>query len=75
MAIAEIFAFFRSLPEIVKILGQINDSLISLRKESIQRELDKIKSDFNTKLTVLIASKTDEERRKNLIDLYNALNR
>lgn len=73
MGFAELVLFFKSLPEIVKILGSINDSLQQIKRDSINKELDKIKEDFNKKLTVLIASRNDDERRKNLLDLYSAI--
>lgn len=73
MGFGEIVLFIRSLPEILKVLGNINDSLQQIKRDSINKELDKIKEDFNNKLTVLIASRNDEERRKNLLDLYNSI--
>lgn len=75
MGIAEIFAFFKALPEMVRVLGQINESLIQLKRDSINKELESIKTEFNKKIHLLIIAKDDNERRKAILDLAIAIDK
>lgn len=64
MGITEIFAFIRSFPEAVHVLGRIADALIGLRTDAIQKELDHIKSDVATTLKQIEGAPTNEERKR-----------
>jgi hypothetical protein len=75
MGIAEIFAFFKALPELVKVMGEVVSSLKQLRQDSINRELDSIRNEFDTNIKKLTMAVNDEQRKKALLDLNRALGR
>jgi len=75
MGIAEIFAFFKALPELVKVMGEVVSSLKQLRQDSINRELDSIRNEFDTNIKKLTMAVNDEQRKKALLDLNRALRR
>jgi hypothetical protein len=75
MGIAEIIAFLKALPEMVKVLGDISDNLKQLKIDSINKELETIKNDVAIKIQTLTLAKTDDERKKAIIDLNNSIHR
>lgn len=75
MGIGEIIAFIRALPEAVKILGQIVNSLEQLKQDSINRQIEIIKSDVTTTLKQIEKAGTNEERKRLSIDLANRMSK
>ena len=71
----EIIAFFRSLPEIARVLGQIVNALEQLKRDAINREMESIKSEVDGAIQKLILSKTDDQRKAALLALANSLRR
>lgn len=69
MGIAEIFAFIRALPELVKVMGEVVSSLRHLRQDAIDRELDSIKSDVSETLKKIEGAKTNEDRKRLSMEL------
>jgi hypothetical protein len=59
----------------VKILGNIHDTLKQLRQESIDRELAQIRKDVSITLNQIDGAKTNEERRKLALDLVNRISK
>ena len=72
---AEVLAFIRSLPEIVKVLSEIVSTLKQLRTDSINKELDAIKSEVDSKIKLLILAGNDDERKQALLALATSLGR
>jgi len=75
MGVAEIILFIRSLPEMVKVLGQINESLKQLKQDFIDKEIQDIRKDVSIVLIQIESAKTNEERRKLALDLANRINK
>lgn len=75
MGFGEIVLFIRSLPEILKVLGNINDSLQQIKRDSINKELDKIKEEIDRQIQLLTTAKNDEDRKKALLSLVRATTR
>lgn len=75
MGIAEIFAFIKALPEMVKILGQIASSLEHLKQESINKELESIRKDVSATLAQIEKAATNEERKKLSTDLATRMSK
>lgn len=75
MGFVEFIAFFRALPEMVKILGEVNSTLKQLRQDSIDKEISEIKNEFSIKLQTLKGAVNDEQRKKALLDLERAVSR
>ena len=75
MGMMEIIAFFRSLPEIARVLGQIVNALEQLKRDAINREMESIKSEVDGAIQKLILSKTDDQRKAALLALANSLRR
>ena len=69
MGFAEIIAFFRALPELVKVLGEVVTSLKQLRQDAIDSELAKIKSDVDITLKQIAGAQTNEDRKKLALEL------
>lgn len=69
---AEIFAFLKALPKIVDLLSDINQSLKDLKREAMDKAIDSIKNEYNGKIQALMKAVSDDERKKALLDLYNA---
>lgn len=69
MGFAEFIAFFRALPEMVKILGEVNSTLKQLRQDSIDKELDGIKKDVSETLKQIEGAKTNEDRKRLSLEL------
>jgi hypothetical protein len=75
MGFAELVLFIKSLPEMVKVLGNIHDTLKQLRQESIDRELAQIRKDVSITLNQIDGAKTNEERKKLALDLVNRISK
>lgn len=75
MGVTEIFAFIKALPEMVKVLGRILDTLEGLRAEAIHKELDQIKSDVATTLKQIEGAKTNEDRKRLSLELATRLSK
>lgn len=75
MIFADIIAFIKALPEIIKVLGEIHSTLKQLQKESLDKELAKIRSEVNETLTRIEKAKTNEERKTLAIELANRINK
>lgn len=69
MGFAEVVLFIKSLPEMVKVLGEIHSTLKQLRQESIDRELEKIKSEVAETLKQIEGAKTNEDRKRLSMEL------
>ena len=69
MGFMEIVAFIRALPEMVKILGEVADSLKQLRQDSIDKELAKIKADVSETIKQIEGAKTNEDRKRLSMEL------
>ena len=66
---ATIMAALAALPEIVKVLGEVASALKQLRQDSINKELEKIKTDVSKKLLEVEGAQTNEERRRLALEL------
>lgn len=75
MGIAEIIAFFKALPELVKVLGEVVSALQQLKQDSINREMDAIKSDVSKTLKQIEGAQTNEERKKLALELAIRMSR
>lgn len=75
MGMAEIIAFIRALPELVKVMGEVVNALRQMKQDAIDRELEKIRNEVDSNIQKLTAAKTDEERKKILLDLNRAIGR
>ena len=73
MGVTELILFFKSLPEIAKVLGEIVSTLKELRQESMQKELEVIRKDVDVQIQSLILAVNDEQRKKALLALSTAL--
>lgn len=72
MGIAEIFAFIRALPEMVKALDRMVSALQQLRQDKIDEALDEIKGEVAIQVQLLTTAKNDEERKAALLALARA---
>lgn len=75
MGLAELFAFFRALPELVKVMGEVVSSLKQLKQDSVDRELEKIRSDVSTTLKQIEGAQTNEDRRRLAMELATRMSR
>jgi hypothetical protein len=75
MGFAEIIAFFKALPEIIKILGEINNTLKQLQKEAIEKELALIRSEVKETLTKIEKANTHEERKILALELATRISK
>lgn len=69
MGIAEIFAFFRALPELVKVMGEVVSTLKQLKQDQVDKELEKIKSEVATTLKQIEGAQTNEDRKRLSMEL------
>jgi hypothetical protein len=69
LGIAELIAFFRALPELVKVMGEVVSTLQQLRQDSIDKELSKIKSDVSETIKKIEGAQTNEDRKRLALDL------
>ena len=75
MGFIEIVAFFKALPEMVKVLSEIVLALKQLKQESIDKELESIRKEVNQQITSLSKAANDEERKKALLALALAVSK
>lgn len=75
MGIAEIIAFFKALPELVRVMGEVVSGLRQLRQDAIDRELDSIKSDVSETLKQIEGARTNEDRRRLALELATRLSK
>lgn len=75
MGFAEVIAFFKALPEIIKVLGEINATLKQMQKESIEREILKIRQEVDETINKIEKAKTSEERKNLAIELSTRISK
>lgn len=75
MGFAELIAFVRALPELVKVMGEVVSSLRQMRQDSIDRELESIRKDVDTQIQILTTAANDETRKRAILDLSRAIGR
>lgn len=75
MGFAEFIAFIRALPELVRVMGEVVDSLKQLKRDAIDRELESIRKEFDSNIQKLITAQNDEQRKKALLDLSRSIGR
>jgi hypothetical protein len=75
MIFADIVAFIKALPEIIKVLGEIHSTLKQLQKEALEKEMAKIRSDVNETLTKIEKAKTNEERKILALELATRISK
>jgi len=75
MGFAELIAFFKALPELVKVVGEVVSSLKQLKQDAINNEIASIKKEVDVQIQTLILAVNDEQRKKALLDLSRALGR
>lgn len=64
MGFAEIVLFIKSLPEMVKILGEIHLTLKQMKQDSIDKQLEQIKREVSETLRQIEGAKTNEDRKR-----------
>lgn len=69
MGFAEIIAFVRALPELVKVMGEVVSALQQIKQDSIDKQLEKIKTDVSETLKKIEGAKTNEERKNLAMEL------
>lgn len=69
MGFAEIIAFVRALPELVKVMGEVVSALQQIKQDSIDKQLEKIKTDVSETLKKIEGAKTNEERKNLSMEL------
>jgi len=69
MGFSEIIAFIRALPKLVEVMGQVVSSLQQLKQDSINRELESIKSDVSKTLKQIEGAQTNEDRKRLAMEL------
>lgn len=75
MGIAEIIAFFKAVPQIVAVLGEVVSSLKQLRQDAIDKELETVRKEVDVQIQNLILAGNDEQRKKALLELSRAIGR
>jgi len=75
MGFAELIAFFKALPELVKVVGEVVSSLKQLKQDAINNEIASIRKEVDVQIQTLILAVNDEQRKKALLDLSRALGR
>lgn len=73
MGFAEVIAFIKALPEIVKFLNEISSTLRQLKQDSIDRELESIKKEVDSNIQKLITAKSDSDRKQALLELSRVM--
>lgn len=56
-------------------MGEVVNALRQMKQDAIDRELEKIRNEVDSNIQKLTAAKTDEERKKILLDLNRAIGR
>ena len=69
MDIAALWAFFKALPQLVAIMGEVVDALKQLRQDSINNSLNQIKSDVASTLKQIEGAQTNEDRKRLAMEL------
>lgn len=75
MGFAELIAFVRALPELVKVMGEVVSSLKQMRQDSIDKELSQIRGDVATTLKRIEGAQTNEDRRRLALELAARMSR
>ena len=70
---ASIIAFLKALPEMVKIVGQLNQTMILLANRRTERETAEIKEQINVLTKRLETSKGERDEISNIIRDLNSL--
>jgi hypothetical protein len=73
MGVAEVIAFFKALPELVKVMGEVVAALKEMKQESIDKAIETIKNDVDVQIQILTQAKNDEERKAALLALSRAI--
>lgn len=73
MGLVEIMAFLKALPLLVESVNRLVSGLDSLRMDAVNASLDSYKKEVNEKITKLVISKDDNERKAALIELAKSL--
>lgn len=69
MGFAELIAFVRALPELVRVMGGVLDELRNLRQDAINRELESIRKDVSITLKQIEGAQTNEDRKRLAMEL------
>lgn len=69
MGFAEIVLFVKSLPEMVRILGEIHATLTQMKQDAIDKEMAKIRSDVSETLKQIEGAKNNEDRKRLSLEL------
>lgn len=64
MGVGEILAFIKSLPRLVSVMEQVVGALEQLRRESIEKEVSKLKADVASTLKQIEMATTNDERKR-----------
>ena len=72
---AEILLFLRSLPQMVKVLGEIVEALKQLKAEAIEKELTAIRNDVDLQIKNLQMAANDVDRKKAILALSSAISK
>lgn len=71
--LAEILLTLKSLAALAGLLQDLISEVKSLRLATEQRNLDQLKSDINEKIELLKNAKTDDDRKRALLDIANRM--
>lgn len=71
--LAEILLTLKSLAALAGLLQDLISEVKSLRLATEQRNLDQLKSDINEKIEILKNAKTDDDRKRALLDIANRM--
>jgi hypothetical protein len=73
MVFADVIAFIKALPELVRVMGEVVSTLNKLRQDAIDKELEKIRYDVSETLTKISNAKTDADRSRLSLELATRL--
>ncbi len=75
MGFAELVAFFKALPEAVKLIRELVDAVKGLHSSAIDKELETIRKDVSDTIYKIEGAKTNEDRKKLALELVTRMSR
>lgn len=75
MGFAELVAFFKALPEVVKLIRELVDAVKGLHSSAIDKELETIRKDVSDTIYKIEGAKTVEERRRLSLELVSRMSK
>lgn len=73
MGVAELFAFFKALPELVNVVQNLQGELSQLRLDIQDKKLEELRNEVTKELDSIILAKTDADRKSGIVNLSKRL--